>query len=808
MPAVYNYPRPDTQSPGVKRLYAATCDVRSKGQFRNLLEDHDRFKGEANGGRTSSMELGANCNARDLRYALVHDKTQQKGVSITAKELARMPLSKRLSYTRQLLPMQKKNTQTMVDPDNGADELLARLIEDAIESATRHRLCLPKVMTTQERAVPPNGAVLPTFPPYIASPRAIHPEVPFDLETYFVTRIEKILDSQPWEPLHIPELRALLSRLPIDRRMYHVGGRENVQTHKDRFDAWHLDDAHSGARDPIHGLFRCDLSVPVNITAPGSGCTYQALGVGKSKSGGCVGISDEKLKYAHTVALGMAEQGGMQAFSGATIPHGSTTIAYGREELIAHVRNITPSKGTLAAEAEQFAKLLSKTEGQTNVNCARKLCPGVFNNLGMSGQWRAANPSAREEVDGLLASPELRLFRNLRTSQKNVEAYQCLFSVTARSLVSMATPAVMTFRRAYGIAKMEGREETLMDQKDLEGEAWKYYEVKRAINHVSPMAITKSQSQVQEEAADDPGLNLSLAAKKNLREIGQSLRLTMHRRREGVKLGDRLQYCRDHFLQVGDVISGNLRVGDVMSGSWRVVEVHNSLRELPAHLAHARHVLKGDICRTYDLSMVDRGVWSQHEADQSTKCGVQLAGLRITVERGNRRQSGRIVAAEERSQEPPAWASPIGGSPSRLEQAPPAASDIGRRLSVLWDGGKWYDGVLTKIRDNHECYVIYDDGDRQWELLGRNDGEDPAVSYKWLPEQPAPSQSHLGRKLEVYWPGDNKWYAGTLTNIRSGSGSKFFVLYDDGEKSWEALGTPDHRFRWLMPPTKRQKKIH
>ena len=121
-----------------------------------------------------------------------------------------------------------------------------------------------------------------------------------------------------------------------------------------------------------------------------------------------------------------------------------------------------------------------------------------------------------------------------------------------------------------------------------------------------------------------------------------------------------------------------------------------------------------------------------------------------------------------------------------------------------------------KIRDNHECYVLYDDGDRQWELLGRNDGEDPAVSYKWLPEQPAPSQSHLGRKLEVYWPGDNTWYAGTLTK-RSGSGSKFFVLYDDGENSWEALGTPDHRFRWLMPPTAKtwestqatkRKKIH
>ena len=63
-------------------------------------------------------------------------------------------------------------------------------------------------------------------------------------------------------------------------------------------------------------------------------------------------------------------------------------------------------------------------------------------------------------------------------------------------------------------------------------------------------------------------------------------------------------------------------------------------------------------------------------------------------------------------------------------------------------------------------------------------------------------------KLEVYWPGDNTWYAGTLTKLCSGSESKFFVLYDDGEKSWEALGTPDHRFRWLMPPTKRQKKIH
>jgi hypothetical protein len=369
----------------------------------------------------------------------------------------------------------------------------------------------------------------------------------------------------------------------------------------------------------------------------------------------------------------------------------------------------------------------------------------------------------------------------------------------------------MTLRRAYGIAKMEGREETLMEQKDLEGEAWKYYEVKRAINHVSPIAITKSQSLVQEEAADDPKhTELSADARKHLRDIGQSLRLTtlLHRRREGVKLGDKLQYCSDHFLQVGDVISGSSRqVGDVISGSWRVVEVHDSLRQLPAHLAHAKHALKGDICRTYDLMMVETRAWSQHdEVDECTKREVQLAGLRIKVERANRRQSERIAAAEEPIQEPLAWASPMGGSPSRLEQAPPAASDIGRRLSVLWDDDAWYDGVLIAIRDNHECDVLYDDGDRQWELLGRNEGEDPAASYKWLPEQPVPSQSHIGRKLEVYWPGDNTWYAGTLTKLCSGSGSKFFVLYDDGEKSWEALGTLDHRFRWLMPPTKRQRK--
>ena len=136
--------------------------------------------------------------------------------------------------------------------------------------------------------------------------------------------------------------------------------------------------------------------------------------------------------------------------------------------------------------------------------------------------------------------------------------------------------------------------------------------------------------------------------------------------------------------------------------------------------------------------------------------------------------------------------------------------------TVLWDDDVWYDGVLIEIRDNNECDVLYDDGDRQWELLGRNEGEGSAASYKWLPDQQVPSQSHLGRKLEVYWPGDKTWYAGRLTKLRSGLGPKFFVLYDDGDKSWEALGTPDHRFRWLMPTTaktwestqatKRQKK--
>ena len=52
-------------------------------------------------------------------------------------------------------------------------------------------------------------------------------------------------------------------------------------------------------------------------------------------------------------------------------------------------------------------------------------------------------------------------------------------------------------------------------------------------------------------------------------------------------------------------------------------------------------------------------------------------------------------------------------------------------------------------------------------------------------------------------------------NSSSSSLSAYELQRHDGDKGWEALGTPDHRFRWLMPEpktwentqaTKRQRK--
>lgn len=57
----------------------------------------------------------------------------------------------------------------------------------------------------------------------------------------------------------------------------------------------------------------------------------------------------------------------------------------------------------------------------------------------------------------------------------------------------------------------------------------------------------------------------------------------------------------------------------------------------------------------------------------------------------------------------------------------------------------------------------------------------------------APGSDVLGKKLSVYWPADDAWYSGTVTDHNLSNG-QHLVKYDDGEEEWVLLA--HERVRW------------
>jgi hypothetical protein len=48
-----------------------------------------------------------------------------------------------------------------------------------------------------------------------------------------------------------------------------------------------------------------------------------------------------------------------------------------------------------------------------------------------------------------------------------------------------------------------------------------------------------------------------------------------------------------------------------------------------------------------------------------------------------------------------------------------------------------------------------------------------------------PDQVKVGRRVEVYWSGDEEYYPGVVA--RRGKGDKIFIEYDDGDSEWRRL---------------------
>ena len=63
-----------------------------------------------------------------------------------------------------------------------------------------------------------------------------------------------------------------------------------------------------------------------------------------------------------------------------------------------------------------------------------------------------------------------------------------------------------------------------------------------------------------------------------------------------------------------------------------------------------------------------------------------------------------------------------------------------------------------------------------------------------------PQPADIGRRLQVYWADERRWYPGTLTAIEAGhddglDAGNYHVRYDDGDEQWEPLGTRT-QYKW------------
>ena len=59
----------------------------------------------------------------------------------------------------------------------------------------------------------------------------------------------------------------------------------------------------------------------------------------------------------------------------------------------------------------------------------------------------------------------------------------------------------------------------------------------------------------------------------------------------------------------------------------------------------------------------------------------------------------------------------------------------------------------------------------------------------------------MGTRVAIYWDGEDAYFRGTVTDIRSNR-KKFFVQYDDGDEEWIKLAK--HRFRIVVPKKRKR----
>ena len=72
-----------------------------------------------------------------------------------------------------------------------------------------------------------------------------------------------------------------------------------------------------------------------------------------------------------------------------------------------------------------------------------------------------------------------------------------------------------------------------------------------------------------------------------------------------------------------------------------------------------------------------------------------------------------------------------------------------------------------------------------------------------------PRSAEIGRRLEVFWADESKWFGGVLAKIEpghddGGDSGDYQILYDDGDEQWEPLGSRTS-YRWV---DERPESVH
>ena len=131
--------------------------------------------------------------------------------------------------------------------------------------------------------------------------------------------------------------------------------------------------------------------------------------------------------------------------------------------------------------------------------------------------------------------------------------------------------------------------------------------------------------------------------------------------------------------------------------------------------------------------------------------------------------------------------------------------DEGRRIEIWWDGDEcYYPGVLKKYDSKTGLSTIsYDDGMVENILLAEHEHRwvDPKTSTRKRTSPDGPTDE--GRRIEIWWDGDECFYPGVLTNYDSTTGLST-ISYDDGMV--ENILLAEHKHRWVDQKSSKQTR--